>query len=62
MESQEIGEHIRLLQENANQFLATIGKMEMEIYRIEKFVPTLQDPQFYGKFYDGDSYVIVKKQ
>jgi hypothetical protein len=41
MEREEIAEHIAKLQENANAFLATIGKEPLEIYRIEKFVPTL---------------------
>lgn len=30
------------------------------MYRIEKFEPVRQDPEFHGKFYDGDSYVILK--
>ena len=31
------------------------------MYRIEKFEPVRQDPKFLGKFYDGDSYVILKR-
>ena len=30
------------------------------MYRIEKFVPTLQPKESYGKFYEGDSYVVLK--
>ena len=34
----------------------------MEVYRIEQFEPIKQDPEFHGKFYEGDSYVVLKKQ
>jgi hypothetical protein len=31
----------------------------LEIWRIEKLVPTPVPKQFYGKFYVGDSYIIL---
>jgi hypothetical protein len=46
---------------NAEAFMATIGKEELEIYRIEKFNPVKQEKVTHGKFYVGDSYVIVKE-
>lgn len=33
----------------------------MEIYRIENFTPTPVEEQFWGEFYDGDSYVCIYK-
>lgn len=42
-------------------FMKTCGKHELEVYRIEKFVPTPQPNESHGKFYEGDSYVICKK-
>jgi hypothetical protein len=42
-------------------FMASCGKDPMEIYRIEKFVPTPQAAETYGKFFEGDSYVVLKK-
>jgi len=33
----------------------------MEIYRIEQFEPVKIDPEFHGKFYQGDSYVVLKR-
>jgi gelsolin len=47
--------------EKSNAFMATVGQEPLEIYRMEKFVPTLQDTETYGKFHTGDSYVCVKK-
>ena len=32
----------------------------MQVWRIEKMVPTAVDPKEYGKFYDGDSYICLK--
>lgn len=43
-------------------FFAQAGQDPMEIYRIEQFEPIKQDPEFHGKFYTGDSYVVLKKQ
>ena len=60
MEREELDVHIKELQDKANAFFAQAGKDELEIYRIEKFEPVRQDKQFHGKFYDGDSYVIIK--
>jgi len=42
--------------------MESCGKAPLEIYRIEKFRPTLQPKDTYGKFYEGDSYVVLKKQ
>ena len=60
MEREELVVHIRELQAKADAFFALAGKDPIEVYRIEKFEPVRQDPQFLGKFYDGDSYVILK--
>ena len=61
MEREELDLHIKELQAKAEAFFASAGKEELEVYRIEKFEPVRQDPQFHGKFYDGDSYVILKR-
>jgi len=42
--------------------MKSCGKEAIEVYRIEKFTPTLQPKESYGKFYTGDSYVIIKKE
>jgi len=47
------------LYEKAQAFFAQVGTKEHEIYRIEKFEPIRQDESTFGKFYDGDSYVIM---
>jgi hypothetical protein len=60
MEREELDIHIKELQEKANAFFAQAGIDGLEVYRIEKFEPVRQDPEFLGKFYDGDSYVILK--
>ena len=49
-----------MLREKAEAFFAQAGTDELEVYRIEKFEPIKVDPQYHGKFYDGDSYVILK--
>ena len=59
--NEELDAHIKKLRENSDAFLATVGKKEMEIYRIENFTPTPIDEQFFGEFADGDSYVCVCK-
>ena len=46
----------------ADAFFASAGKLELEVYRIEQFEPILQATETYGKFYMGDSYVVLKKQ
>ncbi len=61
MEREELDEHIKELQAKAEAFFAQAGKEQIEVYRIEKFEPVRQDPKFLGKFYDGDSYVILKQ-
>ena len=61
MEKEELVEHIKMLQAKAEAFFAAAGKDDIEVYRIEKFEPVRQDTKFLGKFYDGDSYVILKK-
>lgn len=46
--------------EFARKFFETAGRKEkIEIYRIEKFDPVEQDKKYHGKFYTGDSYMIV---
>ena len=57
-------ERIALSKERAAEaeaFLKSCGKKQLEIYRIEKFVPTPQAEPTFGKFHEGDSYVICKK-
>lgn len=56
----ERDEHHKMLIEKAEAFFANAGKENLEVYRIEKFEPIKQDPEFHGKFYDGDSYVVLK--
>ena len=41
LEKEELQEHTAKLAANAEAFLASCGKLPLEIYRIEKFVPTL---------------------
>ena len=57
-----IEQKLARLKEEAIKFLNSVGKEPTEIYRIEKFVPTKVDPQFHGKFYQGDSYVVVRRK
>lgn len=59
--SEQLSEYSAKLREKADAFFASAGKAPLEVYRIEKFEPVAQDPDHYGKFYDGDSYVVVKK-
>lgn len=58
--SEQISEYAAKLREKSDAFFAAAGKAPLEVYRIEKFEPIAQDPTYYGKFYDGDSYVVVK--
>lgn len=62
LEKEELAEHSKKLAEHAEEFVASVGKEPLEVYRIEKFKPTLQDKKTYGKFYEGDSYVVVKQE
>ena len=50
------------MREKAQAFFAQAGKDPLEVYRIETFEPIKQDAEWHGKFYDGDSYVVLKKQ
>ena len=61
MEREELDVHIQELKAKAEAFFAQAGKEGLEVYRIEKFEPVRQDPEFHGKFYDGDSYVVLKQ-
>lgn len=61
VEKEELAEYTAKLAANAEAFLATIGKEDLEVYRIEQFKPTLQPKESYGKFFQGDSYVVVKR-
>lgn len=60
LESEEQIERSKKLVEESKAFMASCGKEALEVYRIEKFVPTLQPTESYGKFYEGDSYVVLK--
>jgi len=35
-------------------------KAGIEVWRIEKMVPTAVPPKMYGKFYEGDAYIVLK--
>jgi hypothetical protein len=61
MEREELDIKIKELQAKAAAFFAVAGKEPLEVYRIEKFEPVKQENQFHGKFYDGDSYVVLKQ-
>ena len=43
----------------ASLFLDSCGKQLLEVFRIENFTPVPLDSQFFGEFYDGDSYIIL---
>ena len=58
----DLDDYINKLKAKAAAFFEQAGKDPMEIYRIEQFEPIKQDPEFHGKFYQGDSYVVLKKQ
>ena len=62
LESEEQIEKSKKLVEESKAFMASCGKDPLEVYRIEKFVPTPQGLDTYGKFFEGDSYVVLKKQ
>lgn len=49
------------LKEKAQAFFESIAQNELEVYRIEQLEPKPVPNETYGKFYDGDSYVILKK-
>ena len=52
--------HIKEMREKAEAFFKQAGSDPLEIYRIEKFEPVKVLPEYHGKFYDGDSYVVLK--
>lgn len=56
---EDLDAYIKQLREKAFAFFAQAGKEPIEIYRIEKFEPVKQDKEFHGKFYQGDSYVVL---
>ena len=35
-------------------------KAGLEVWRIEKLVPTLVKPKFHGHFFEGDAYIVLK--
>lgn len=59
---EDLENYIRQMREKARAFFEQAGKDPMEIYRIEQFEPIKQAAETHGKFYDGDSYVIVNKK
>ena len=61
MESEEsVAKHKQLVAE-CEAFMNSVGQLPIEVYRMEKFKPTKQPDDTYGKFHIGDSYVVVKK-
>lgn len=60
-EKEEQVEYHKKLAEEAEAFMASCGKKPLEVFRIEKFTPTLQPEDTYGKFFEGDSYVVLKQ-
>ena len=61
LEKEEMAERDKKLIEACNIFMASCGKSMVEVYRMEKFTPTLQAKETYGTFYTGDAYVVLKK-
>ena len=61
LESEERVERDKILVEKCKEFMASCGSKPLEVYRMEKFTPTLQKEETHGKFYEGDSYVVLKK-
>ena len=62
LESEESVERHKKLVEECEAFMKSVGQEPIEVYRMEKFKPTKQPDDTYGKFHEGDSYVVVKKQ
>ena len=56
----ERDEYIRACRAKADAFFAQAGTENLEVYRIEQFEPIRQPAEHHGKFYDGDSYVVLK--
>jgi len=61
LESEEREERSKKLIAESEAFMKSCGKDDLEVYRIEKFTPTPQPKDTYGKFHEGDSYVVVRK-
>ena len=62
LEKEEMVEYHKQLAIEAEAFLQSCGKQPLEVFRMEKFTPTPQeDEKTYGKFHEGDSYVILKQ-
>ena len=56
----ERDEYMKQLRAKADAFFAQAGTENLEVYRIEQFEPKRQPNDHHGKFYDGDSYVVLK--
>jgi hypothetical protein len=59
--NEEIDEYCKKLKEKSDAFLASCGQHPLEVYRIEKFEPVPVAEKHWGKFYNGDSYVVLKQ-
>ena len=59
---EEIAEYAAKLREKSDAFFAQAGQKPLEVYRIEQFEPVIQAEEHHGKFYDGDSYVVLKNK
>jgi len=57
---EEIDAYCKQLAEKADAFLHSCGKHPLEVYRIENFTPPPVPEKHWGKFYNGDSYVVLK--
>jgi len=60
LESEEQIERSKQIIKENDAFMKSVGQGDLEVYRMEAFKPTLQPVESYGKFYQGDSYVVVK--
>ena len=59
---EDLANYIAEMRAKAEAFFAQAGKDPLEIYRIEKFEPVRQAPETHGKFYQGDSYVVLSQK
>jgi len=59
MEREELDAYVKKMQEKADAFFKQAGTQPLEVYRIEKFEPVAIEKEYHGKFYTGDSYVVV---
>ena len=57
---EDLNAYIQQMRAKAEAFFAQAGKDPLEIYRIEQFEPIKQAQEHHGKFYQGDSYVVLK--